>query len=378
MRWWLLFVAALAVAVGCRSQTLDSGSNTGAPDGGSQDGSIASSSSSGGSNSSSGGGAHPNKCHGSGTSPDASTGGGPDAMGQPAVCTSNGDCSPSDVCVVELGAPGLYDGGASAGTCGPPCQSDCDCPAWLTCQGGVCTDCSNSSCGAGQTCAPLAFGGPNGGCGSGNTACPLGQYCYANFPTGCNSILVCVECQGGCPACASNRQCSSGQVCVGGKCQQCTADSQCGPSAKCQASHTAIQCTCSADTDCASGDTCQSGICGPGNTGCGTGPRPSCPNGQACINGACGPCSSFEDCNNTSSPGVGLPGLACVNGACTACSSNSQCGGGQACVGGTCGACVTNAQCGQNGQCRFGYCTCTSDAQCSAGQRCGWGVCVEM
>ena len=360
MKRWFWVALALCAAWGCGKQAIDLGSNNGG-DGGST-------------GSASGGMVQPDKCHGSGMGRDASAGGGPDARAQPAVCSSTADCSPPDVCVMLPGgnSSGSSSSGGGTGFCGNPCQSDCDCPAWLTCQQGLCAQCS--TCPAGQQCTWAT--GPGGGpanCST-NSTCSLGSYCVGS----CEPIMICAPCYGPCPACTSNSQCNGGQVCIGQSCQACTSDDQCGPSAKCQATHSGMQCTCTQDADCGTGESCASGICSPG-------PEPSCftlnscQNGQVCINGACGACSSFEDCNTSPYGGPRrLMGLACINGACSACSTNSQCGGGQACVGGTCGTCSTDGQCGGSGKCSNGYCVCTSDSQCQAGQRCGAGVCVEM
>ncbi|MGD0524156.1 MAG: hypothetical protein ABSE49_03370 [Polyangiaceae bacterium] len=314
-----------------------------------------------------GGGSPPGKIS------DASTGIGPDGGGSdagpalpPAACAST-SCSAPEVCVALPG---------NSASCGAPCQADGDCPAWLTCQNGICAQCSEYGCPAGQRCSWVTSPRP-AQCSS-NAACGLGNYCQGG---NCMPILGCTACYSGCTTCATNSQCSAGEVCVGQACQACTASGQCGPSAVCQATHSGMQCTCSQDTDCSSGETCQSGVCGSsGIPGCASGlPGSACPTGQACINATCGPCTTFEDCN---AQAFGTPtppgGLACVDGVCAACSINAQCGGGMACVGGTCGTCSTNAQCGPTGQCTGGYCTCSSDSQCASGQRCGSGVCVAM
>jgi hypothetical protein len=325
-------------------------------------------------------GSKANKCHGSGAAEDASSRGALDAMAQPTSCTISAQCVAPDVCNMLPGS--------IPGQCGPACESDCDCPAWLTCQDGLCSQCSIPGasfdapewvgCPAGQWCSVVSP--PAGhGCTS-SPECGLAGYCQGG---NCWPIHVCTECYGDCQSdasiveCASNGQCAAGQVCVGNTCQTCTSDSQCGPTAKCTATHTGVQCTCSQAADCAPGATCASGVCASGGvTGCAVN---GCQDGQACVNGACGACSTFEDCNTATFGGpMALPGLACNNGVCSACSSNSQCGGGQACVGGTCGTCATSAQCGPSGQCSDGYCICSTDAQCQAGQRCGAGVCVEM
>ncbi|HEY1959871.1 MAG TPA: Dickkopf N-terminal cysteine-rich domain-containing protein [Polyangiaceae bacterium] len=304
----------------------------------------------------------PNKCHGSPPlAPLVDADGG-------AACSATAPCAAPEVCIMLPGT--------DAGSCGPACQSDCDCPAWLSCQNGVCGTCSDSSCGAGERCSLVTL--PHGAQCSSNNDCGLGGYCQDGY---CDELRVCTQCTGGCQTCNSNAQCSPGEVCDNGACATCSSDSQCGPSAKCAATHTSVQCTCSQTSDCASGETCQSGICAPLPVmGCNDpDPMNRCQTGQACINGSCGACSSFEDCNTNPDGLLGsLQGLACINGACAACTANSQCGGGQACVGGTCGTCVVDAQCGASGKCSDGYCVCSTDAQCDSGQRCGAGVCVEM
>ncbi len=380
-----LLAAGLAVVLcGCGGRTVNLG-GTEADSGAGADGSLGGSSDDGGAPGSEG--SAYSKCQGSGLTRDASAGAF-DAMSQPASCSNSTECIEPAVCNVPPGAP--------AGQCGPPCQSDCDCPAWLTCHGGVCAQCSDAFCPVGQSCQPTSAPGPSS-CGA-NMACPLGQYCaFGNF---CIPILICAQCSGvsgSCPSCASNNQCAPGEVCVGGSCQACTSDSQCGPTAKCEATHAAVQCGCSTDADCAAGEKCPFGVCTPvGNPSCGwdegtfadgaaeiraSGANGECAPGQTCIYGVCFACTSFEDCNTFlpgGPPGTLAGGLACIHGVCTSCTSNSQCGGGQACVGGTCGTCVTNGQCGPSGQCTSGYCGCTTDAQCETGQRCGAGVCVEM
>jgi hypothetical protein len=263
--------------------------------------------------------------------------------------------------------------------CGPACQSDSDCPAWLTCTAGQCSECGE--CPAGQQCKPVTV-----------------------FPDMGPGYSACVPCtaEGNCTRCTTNSQCKAGEVCSGGKCTACSSNAQCGPSAQCIATHTTQQCTCSATADCASGESCVQGLCAPGcctnndcspgeactdglcqpcqGSGCACGSAGDCATGQACINSTCGECATYEDCNRTHGEAfVGEPkwvGLTCINRACTACASNSQCGGAQACVAGTCGTCVKDSQCGAAGVCSGGFCECTSDAQCDSGQRCGAGVCV--
>ncbi len=339
----VMITVALAAVVGCTAHALDLGSDGGT------DGSSSNGGSSGGSGGSSGT-QPPNKCIGAGAGRDASAG---DAEAPPGtVCYGNSDCPSTERCMPILGFSSSSSG-LSKGFCSIPCQSDCDCPVWLTCQSGTCAGC---------------------------TTCPAGQECRQNgseCPQGNAQVeQVCVPCYGGCPSCASNSQCQAGQVCISGTCQSCTSSSQCGPHATCQGTHTGTQCACSQDSDCTADEQCQSGTCTPrAQTGCTQG-FITCDAGQACINNVCGACSTYQDCNPPFPGPSRSMGLTCINGTCTQCTANSQCGGGQACVGGTCGTCALDSQCGSQGQCNYGYCVCTTDAQCQSGQRCGAGVCV--
>jgi hypothetical protein len=294
-----------------------------------------------------------------------------DAAGPPVAlqaCTDSSDCEAPEVCIFLPGAL-VLDGGTwqPQSYCGAPCASDCDCPQWLTCHGGFCDQCNSdaSACPVGQQCGDLG-GGP-GVCTS-NTGCDFGNYCDGGV---CQGYQVCSQCFGDCPNCNTNAQCAVGEVCVGGRCTVCSSDEQCGPRAKCAATHSGLQCTCASSTDCASGESCSGSLCAPGPRGC-----ESCVGGAVCQeDGSCGPCATTAQCSGPDS--FSGTGFACVGGLCTNCTANSQCGGGEACVDGTCGTCSTSVQCGTSGVCLFGFCVCVRDSQCAPGQRCGAGVCVE-
>jgi hypothetical protein len=325
-------------------------------------------------------------CKGAGAKGDGGAG---DTGGPIQLCTASSDCTAPEVCIMLPGsnAQVSVDGGGTApeGHCGAACETDCDCPAWLSCKSGLCSQCAPSAnepaseCPLGQICSWLVT--PESRSCSSNDDCSLGNFCdFGN----CTAYEGCTACTSGnnCPTCTTNSQCDVGQVCADGKCTTCSSDSQCGPSAKCSATHTAVQCTCSGDAGCASDEMCSSGICTAATpSGCGgLGIFTSCPTGQACIAGACGACATFADCNNApyGSQPQSPSGFACIDGVCKPCTSNSQCGGGEACVGGTCGTCATNEQCGPSGDCFYGFCICTTDGDCAEGQRCGAGVCVEL
>jgi Cys-rich repeat protein len=375
-------IGMVVVLAACGGQTAQLGGTAG--DGGQGNGDASSTSGEGGTTGT------PTSCHGSPVIRPANaapgtpaacavtvveTGGGDDggstddgsADATPTMTTTSTGCSDSEVC--------FYLPGSHAGQCEPACQSDCDCPAWLSCQNGTCAQCGGDTytCPAGTSCSWATS--PEPAPCSADSECANAGYCQDGM---CEPYFRCVACVGDCPKCTSNAQCGAGEVCDGETCNACSSDSQCGPQAKCTATHTGFQCTCSGDADCASG-ACASGVCeapSPTTASCNAGA--SCPKGQGCVNGVCGACSTFEDCNPTSRGAFGpLSGFACVNGTCAACTTNSQCGGGQACVGGTCGTCATNSQCGPTGTCTDGFCTCSADSQCASGQRCGQGVCVE-
>jgi hypothetical protein len=325
-------------------------------------------------------------------------------------------CDPPQVCIQLPGSNG--------GHCGAPCQSDGDCPAWLTCSAGVCSLCAK--CGAGQSCEPVTgLRVPPAPCGA-NSECQAGLYCGGTgaIQGRCTFYLTCQSCGSSCPNCAANSDCNHGQVCLGGSCTSCTTDSQCGPSARCtmsspKPSHAVGPCTCTAGSDCAAGEACSStgqpglglglGICAPAcksnndcHNGyvCGTGSNGAVEQPEASLpQGACGPCTSNSQCGSgpgatcsagscscstatDCAPGQGCGGTPSLCGACVA---SSECSNEQACIAGACGPCSTFADCNTSPvgvapttglACVNGACgPCSSNRQCGGGQACAQGTC---
>ncbi len=135
------------------------------------------------------------------------------------ACNSNTDCGYTATCKVpsvvgtcagpvcyasSTCAPGSSCTGGSLGTC---TQTATPCMASTDCQSGVCTN---------GTCAP-----PTSGCSANGT-----------FP--CGKVETCTgSVAGACTlACATNTDCTSGQLCVAGQCQGCYGNTQC-PSGMC-------------------------------------------------------------------------------------------------------------------------------------------------
>jgi hypothetical protein len=342
----------------------------------------------------------------------ANDGDGSEAASGPPVqpCSSQEQCAAPQVCIQLPGS--------ITGHCGPPCQSDGDCPLWLTCAAGVCSGCS--TCPARQSCLPVtSLYVPPPTCTS-NSDCAPGMYCDLIPPTGgsCTFYVACLPCVGsGCPRCVANSDCDNGQVCIGGSCANCTSDSQCGPNARCTMPDG--PCTCTAGSDCAAGEACSStgqpglglgvGICAPACKSnndcyngyvCGTGSVGLAEQPEASLPlGACGPCTANSQCG----PG---PGATCSAGSCscstaTDCAPGQGCGGtprvcsycpagiacanGQACIAGVCGPCSTFLDCNSSRlygypppglACVNGACgPCSSNRQCGGGQACAEGKC---
>ncbi len=123
------------------------------------------------------------------------------------------------------------------------------------------------------------------------------------------------------PACTTNAQCRSNEVCLSGACvpQGCTSNAQC-----------------------ATGQVCQAGQCVTAPPACTT--NAQCGAGKICQAGQC------------------------VNGP-PPCTSNAQCGAGQVCQAGQCvtapPGCTSNAQCGAGQVCQAGQCVTSPPVSCS-------------
>jgi len=125
------------------------------------------------------------------------------------------------------------------------------------------------------------------------------------------------------------------------------------------------------DPECESGDCCVDGECEP-CTACDPG---DCPSGQCCVDGFC------TDCPDPCSPGDCGDGYCCVDGFCLPCPPrecpDTPCPSGECCIDGYCiNPCPEGEYC-CNGVCQEEPCDaeCAEDADCPVGQCCVDSVC---
>ncbi len=244
-------------------------------------------------------------------------------------CSSNGDCTPPEVCLFDSAtgelACGIGDG--SKGT-GEACMDGSECASGI-CLNGQCAD-------------PCA----------GEEDCPAGYTCEASMvPTDTGSVTINVCVPEGAP-CLSDNDCTGTDVCVVDRetdlilgCGNAVGTGNVGD-------------VCTADADCAS---------------------------NLCLDGTCSaPCEAPNDCNDAGSTcdnttvttGNGMADLnACVPREEGTCLSDADCAGGQRCVATktatdlifTCGS--GNAGGGETGA------TCNADTDC-AQNLCDGGTCI--
>ena len=219
------------------------------------------------------------------------------------------------------------------------------------------------------------------------------------------------------PPCASNSDCSAGNVCTTiGCCPGCHSDADCGATESCTINPAGNFCSpksmssnppaptaptaaasqpganrvnpvvhCTVDSNCSAGQLCNAGTCQANCTTTGCGEGASCISGRCYNNGAslCGSaglstCFADENCG---------AGRLCVGGSChAACTGtgSSSCPMGQACTNGACldaapstGQCTFDTDCGIAFRCINAAChpLCSTDTQCGASNFCDHGVC---
>jgi hypothetical protein len=186
-------------------------------------------------------------------------------------CLTNGVCTPQELCDADSGLcvfrPGF----------GNQCQLNHDCPLESTpqyCVQGLCvpqsqvTFCQRGHCGAGQRCnIQNNVCEEDLGC-SGDQDCLMTQVC--NLGTR--------QCETRCDPLDAGAVCDPVQMCVGGRCVDCTDDAQCPIGLTCDT--LAGRCTapgiCYSDANCPAGLVCNlaSSTCGP--------PPPPCTNSGSC------------------------------------------------------------------------------------------------
>lgn len=130
-------------------------------------------------------------------------------------------------------------------------------------------------------------------CGAPGLECSSGNYCGDGLCQECN---VPDHCGPTCQTCPSDRR-----ICSAGACVQCTSDDQCPPGRSCNNGTCGPPTTCSRDEECPAGK-----VCDTTNNICKTPPAPCtldsmCPAGQICNGKFCEtpptPCTSDSDCS---------------------------------------------------------------------------------
>ncbi len=254
-----------------------------------------------------------------------------------------------------------------------PCNSQADCPEWLTCApvgaGAFCVEAcalgSVGECANGYICTAAAGGGgqctlATGGCGF------TGKPCES--PSHCEDLNPCTvdTCDGG--------VCSfAGTACDDGN--PCTLDS-CDPATGCSSVAVADGLACDADeSGCTVGDACSAGACIPG-------PAATCDDALSCTGDECvstGP-TSF-DCAHPVATGCLVAGscvaLGTVNpdNACQVCDAAQPQAWSPVSDGTSCNA--DDDLCTQADSCLAGICTAGDAPDCNDGLECTADSCAS-
>lgn len=212
---------------------------------------------------------------------------------------------------------------------------------------------------------------------------------------------VCDRLRGFCVACRADRDCPSGQTCLGDRCARsraCTTHRDC-PGQLCDAAR-GLCVDCASTVDCLSGGTCVNGGCVEAPSTCRS-TRECTARGQVCdsARGVCVECVVDSDCGGELLCGSDrlCAGRVCVPGsrACVGATrvrvcdvhgtsqTETDCASGEGCVNGTCRlrVCVPRAMTCDDATTRS---TCSDDGftrttqRCAAGERCEGGVCVSQ
>ena len=328
-----------------------------------------------------------------------------------ATCANDNDCAMPASCI--SGSCGLKPNGAV-------CSSGTECKSAICAQGvccgtactGTCMSCALS--GAAGTCSPVAANGtdPAGTCtDQGASSCGRTGFCDGNGA--CQLYATGTQCLG--PSCpAGGVTANSPRTCDGAGTCKPAATQSCVPFACNATTGTACVAVCASNSDCSSGNVCNAGACGlkrlgqicAAGTECGSG---NCVDGVCCSTASCGTC---QVCNlggtgscqpvpagNTdlhgacaaTNPPCGLVGTCDGNGACRKGAIGTSCGTAS-CTGSTTvrpiGACDGVGNCAQpTMSCNAYVCSsasnacltmCTTPSDCASGYTCQSGSCVNL
>ena len=252
-------------------------------------------------------------------------------------------------------------------------------------------------------CKSSGGGGGGGSSGGGGNICTdtcvsLGYICGTQ--TICGSSVTCGNC-------------STGQICVGGACKECTVNSQCDDSNVCTTdtcsngicSHSTISGCCTSSSQCSDSNICTTDLCSSNvcshsiiNNCCTSSSQ--CDDSNACTTDLC----SSNVCSNTPFACISNDGC-CPAGCnigndndCKTCTSNSQCDDGNVCTLNVCsgnvctyptisGCCTSSSQCSDSNVCTTDLCSsntcshsiisncCTSSLDCGDNNACTTDSC---
>jgi hypothetical protein len=242
-------------------------------------------------------------------------------------CKSSGQCKPHQLCASAGRSQPLAC--TFAAGYGDACRLNGDCPAGQLCRQGLClassavTSCPDQRCPGGQRCNRA------------NLVCEDASGCFTDAD--CDPSQLCNgathQCEQKCTASTADQLCAAGQKCVGGRCAQCGADTDCPGGLTCDVA--AGRCTngstCFSDRDCP-----VPLVCNPATSQCTQVPPPcvsdeQCPTGQVCNvpSGRCNPigCAAdrYEPGNHTQATAAAIgPGPVIVLNDLTLCGGESD------------------------------------------------------
>jgi hypothetical protein len=343
------------------------------------------------------------------------------------ACSTDSECASGYQCDTVIEPTGnCVPNGAPNGT---QCDANSDCQSGTCCGDGLtanaCGDCcSGLNCGTDALCINNQCHGGSGICmadgecsaNSEGHICRVSNLCGCDADTDCPMESLCnvathkCSANGGGNLCMSNSECTNGNVCCSGSCNQCCGNGDCPAERPHCAGLICLECV--TDTDCMSGEICASGgscqqtctntsecgasaVCSGGLCYSDDGPWRYCTGENGTCNetgliryGAMGQYHTMVStgsvsCHNSTfgDPIVGEPKHCyfCPTGNC--CISSSTCMSGESCINNKCEeSCTTDNDCQPGESCADSMCgkTCTTDTDCPGGFTCNMATaCYE-